>query len=342
MKHTPLISICIPSYNRPNEIITLLKSIDESLSDQLEIVICEDKSPKRDKIRQAVLDFKAESKLTINYFENPKNYGYDRNLRELIEKASGEFVMYMGDDDIFEPNGLGEYISFLKENRHLGYILRRYKIIHADGTEEHFRYYEGNQFFGKGVDAYYKLFRKSTFISGFCFKREFAEQFKTSDLDSTLLYQLYLLAQICMNYPSAYCDTLITVMDEGGRGIPEFGTSESEGAMYTPGEITIDNSINFMKSYLVVTKYIDKIYNIDSTKHFKKEISKYSYPILAVQRSKGIAEFNRYCNMLKKELEIDSTFYYYIYYYSLVLLGEKNSRNSIIFIKKFLGRTPQL
>lgn len=39
-----LFSICIPSYNRPAEIRRLLNSIDTTHVDEVEIVICEDKS----------------------------------------------------------------------------------------------------------------------------------------------------------------------------------------------------------------------------------------------------------------------------------------------------------
>ena len=37
-------------------------------------------------------------------------------------------------------------------------------------------------------------------------------------------------------------------MNEKQRGIPEFGNSTSEKELYKPGEISIQNSINFVKS----------------------------------------------------------------------------------------------
>ena len=47
-----LFSICIPSYNRPAEIRRLLDSIDTMYVDGIEIVICEDKAPKRLEVRK--------------------------------------------------------------------------------------------------------------------------------------------------------------------------------------------------------------------------------------------------------------------------------------------------
>ena len=52
----PLISICIPSYNRPVELLRLLDSIDCNFSD-IEIVIREDFSPSRLKIRSVIKKF---------------------------------------------------------------------------------------------------------------------------------------------------------------------------------------------------------------------------------------------------------------------------------------------
>lgn len=49
-------SICIPSYNRPAEIRRLLDSIDTTHFDEVEIVICEDKAPKREEVRAQVQD----------------------------------------------------------------------------------------------------------------------------------------------------------------------------------------------------------------------------------------------------------------------------------------------
>lgn len=51
MNSTPILSICITSYNRPNELYRCLKSIDVSNISDIEVVISEDKSPKREEIR---------------------------------------------------------------------------------------------------------------------------------------------------------------------------------------------------------------------------------------------------------------------------------------------------
>ena len=339
---SPFISICIPSYDRPFTLIELLNSIDKSYSDDLEVVICEDKSPGRDLIRNEVNKFRENSTIKIRYYENEKNLGYDANLRELIKKVSGEYIVFMGDDDVFIKKNFGNFIEFLKNNKQLGYVLKSYIQVHENGLRENFYYFGETTLFSKGIDSYKLLFRRSVFISGFCFKREYSLPYLIPDFDGTLLFQLYLLAEICINYPSAYFYTPLTVITKIKHHKPMFGSSENEKAFYTPGDITIKNSINFMKGFFKIAGYIDKKYNINSSAFFKVEISKYSYPVLAVQRKNGIKNFFRYNKLLTREIGINVTLYYYLYFLALTIFGEKFCDLVIISIKKILGKTPRL
>lgn len=335
-----LISICIPSYNRPQELSRLLKSINASNSDDIEIVICEDKSPKRDEIRGVVKNFQKGTKFKIIYKENEKNLGYDRNLRELAKSASGEWIVYMGDDDVFIVGALDKLIKFLRTNDDAGYVLRSYEVVHYNGTTEKFRYFEENKFFQAGYETYTMLFRKSVFISGFTIKRDFILPYLINDFDGTLLFQLYLAAEVVLKYPSAYFDEPLTQQYEKELK-PEFGSSEAERKFYTPGTVTIENSINFMKGFLKIAGYLDKKYNFYSAVIIQKDISKYSYPVLSIQREKGLKEFFRYVKELNK-LSFNITIYYYVYVVALALFGKKSCDNLITMIKKILGRTPRL
>lgn len=116
---TALLSICIPSYNRPNQLGDLLASIDVRPGD-IEIVIGEDCAPERTQVRDLVKEFSNHSPYSMTYYENENNLGYDGNLRKLISRARGEFVLFMGDDDLFAPGKLDLFIDFIKANRDVG------------------------------------------------------------------------------------------------------------------------------------------------------------------------------------------------------------------------------
>ena len=334
-----LVSICIPSYNRPAELRRLLDSIDTKRIQDVEIVICEDKAPARVEVRAQVEDFINKTVYEVKYIENEKNCGYDKNLRNLINNASGEFILFMGDDDLFVEGALDQFMEFIETHKHCGYILRSYRNNYKDGTVEDFRYFPTDKEFNASKETYITMFGMSVFISGFTIRRDCAKEFESDLFDSSLLYQMYLLAETCYKYPSAYSRIIITQAIEGG--VPYFGSSESEKGIYTPGTITVDNSINFMTWYNKLIDYIAREHNDDSNIIIRKDMSKYSYPVLAIQRKKGIKEFTRYAKRLKSLGQGDSV-YFYIYYVGLVLFGEKICSKVIRFLKQVIGHRPAL
>lgn len=333
------LSICIPSYNRPEDVYRLLKTIDTSRENEIEIVICEDNSPKRAQIRDAVEKFKSETAYDVKYIENDINLGYDRNLQNLIKHASGKWAIFMGDDDEFILGALDLLIDFLKQHDELGYVLRAYQAVHEDGAVEQFRYFSQDQFWTAGQEAYMTMYRKSVFISGFTFKRACALDLFTDEFNGTLLYQLYMVAEICMHYPSAYFNTPITQVTDGG--IPYFGSSETEKHLYTPGTVTIQANINFLRGFATIAQYMDRKYKIDSLSVIQRDMSKYFYPNLSIYRHLGRKEFAAY-EKKTRELGFGCTIYYYIYYWALYLFGKKFCDSIIRLLKKIIGRTPQL
>lgn len=335
-----LVSICIPSYNRPHTLIRLLESIDLDNSNDFEIVICEDKSPKRNEIREVVEKFKAITSYEIKYFENIENYGYDRNISELIKLASGDFIIYMGDDDYFVKNSLSQYFTFLRDNQHLGYVLKTWINLHENGDEELFNYFHKRKFFEPSPDSFVKLFRLSTFISGFTFKRELAIPFLKDDFNGTLLFQLYILGELALRYPSAFCEIPLTIQTQLKVDVPHFGSSISEKGLYTPGEITIQNSIVFLNGYFKITKYLDNEFSINTTEMVKKDMTKFSYSYLFLHRDKGIKKFYKYYRLLKNDIGLNKSIHIDIYFLALLILGKVNCNRSIFLIKKLLKGTP--
>jgi len=330
------ISICIPSYNRPKELLRLLRTIDCD-PQGVQIVICEDHAPKRLEVRENVELYRKESAYQIKYIENEVNKGYDWNIRDFITCADGEYIIYMGDDDGFVPQALDKFIAFLKQHRELGYVLRCYR---DQCTGEHMRYFPETRFFDPGVNSYQLLYRKSVFISGFTFKRELAREYMTDRFDGTLLYQLYILAEICMRHPSAYFNEPITESLPGQKEF-YFGTSKKEKGLYEPNKISVRGSMIFISSFLKITRYMDEKYDLNSTRYVQRDMSKYSYPILAYLMKLNRFEMLKFARELYK-IGLGGTPYFYIYVVGLLVFGEAFCDNLIRLVKKNLGHTPQL
>ncbi len=336
----PFLSICIPSYNRPRQLGELLVSIDCHPAD-IEIVICEDSAPKRLEVRAIVNAFTKTSAYTTHYQENTINRGFDGNLRQLVECSTGDYIMFMGDDDLFVPGALNQFLEFLKQNRDKSYVLRSYLTQHPDGRTEYFRYLQKTTLLPYSEATVAWLFKRSVTLCGFTISRAEGLKYATADLDGTLLYQVYLMAQVCLSQDSVYCDIPVAHAVQSFReDKPMFGAAEAEKSRFTAGSVSHDNSINFTKAYFEVTAYLDKQHGTNLTKLVRIDLSKYSYPFLSIQRKRGILSFLRYAKRLEVEAGFGCTAYYHIYKWALVLFGEQVCDSLIVQIKRTVGHTP--
>src|SRR5687768_10391530 len=109
------VSICIPQYNRIKFLLYSLEQIEKQTYNDLEIVISDDCST--DNTEEAIKELQASYKHPIVYNKQLANQGYDKNLRTSIEKATGEYVIIIGNDDTINPNyDLSDLVFFLQEN----------------------------------------------------------------------------------------------------------------------------------------------------------------------------------------------------------------------------------
>lgn len=335
------ISICIPAYNRPDKLYWLLKTIDVSNTEEIEVVVSDDFSPKREEIKNVIEKFRTEAKYKIVYHQNEKNLGYDGNLKETVKAASGKWIIFMGDDDEFIPKALDKLVKFLKGNDELNYVLRYYEVIHNNGEIEQFRYYKGNKFFESGEATYEELFRKSVFISGFTIKREPILPYLVSDFDGGALIQIYWVAEIVLKHRSAYFDEPITrhVEDKNYRA-KELMIDEESGDLVAR-KADLKRSLNFLSGFTKITKFIDEKYDFNSTRRIIIDLSKYSYPNLSIHRREGLRIFWEYIRGLNK-LGFNITPYYYLYVFFLIIFGKKFCDYGITSLKKIIGNTPHL
>ena len=341
IKQTSFISICIPSYNRPEKLYELLNSVDSNYVDEIEIAICEDDSPKRKEIKNAVEKYKSISKFKVVYKENEKNLGYDKNLKELIRNSTGKWIVFMGDDDQFVPNTLDKFIDFLKQHDDFGYILRSHRKIDKNGKIEEFKYYKGTRFFKPGPDTFVDLFRKSVFISGFTIKRDLILPYLIDDFDGTALFQIYLLGEVVLKYKSAYFDEPLTqeVLLTDYRKKEMLYLADKK--IFVPRLCSVENSLRFLSGYAKVMEFFDKKYNLNITPAIKKDMSKYFYPSLSIHRDKGLITFLKYVFQVNN-LGFNISFYYYVYILFLIIFGKNICDNAIMVIKNIFGRTPKL
>src|SRR5579871_3018042 len=125
-KDRDLFSVCIPAYNRAHHLTPLLESIFAQNFRDFEVVICEDMSRERSEIAAIARDFQLRYPGMLRYFENPQNLGYDGNIRNLVEKAAGQFCFFMGNDDIMCVDALENAASVIRRHPNVGIVLKSY------------------------------------------------------------------------------------------------------------------------------------------------------------------------------------------------------------------------
>ena len=111
IQETPLISICIPAYNRLNYLRRLLLSIEQQEFKDFEVIITDDSTTNevQEYIEHTIFPF------SLQYHKNNPVKGTPLNWMEGIKYAKGKWIKIMHDDDWFtDPNslkGFSELIS---------------------------------------------------------------------------------------------------------------------------------------------------------------------------------------------------------------------------------------
>ena len=335
----PLISVCIPAYNRAALLPALLDSILNQDFDDFDIVIAEDRSPERQAIAVNVAEYQKRFEDKIKYHENSQTLGYDGNLRRLVEFATGDYVLFMGNDDLLAPGALSAIATALGERRGVGVVLRSYSSFLSDPAQPEavFRYFSEDRVFPPGPDTVVTFFRRCVFISGMVFKRSSAAACATNRFDGTLLYQQHLAGQILARESGVYLNSILSYHRLGG--VPDFGASAAEKNFFVPKSQTPDSSVHFIRGMLAIANSLDDLDGSKVSERILRDIGNYSYPILSIQASQSFGAFSLYLWQLMK-LGFWKVPIFHLYAIGLLILGQGNCDRLIALIKATLGRAP--
>lgn len=104
----PLLSICIPTYNRSLKLEKLLYFLDSEVKkidiNKIEILIGNNNST--DDTEEIILNFtkKIKPAYSFRYYKNEINLGLVGNLFELCKKSTGTYIWWVGDDDLYHAD----------------------------------------------------------------------------------------------------------------------------------------------------------------------------------------------------------------------------------------------
>ena len=113
-----LISICIPTYNRPECLLNFLNSLSLQTNKNFEVCLSDNCSKKN--IKNLIQPYK--KKLKIKFNRNKKNLGFALNLLKVSLMAKGDFVWFLGDDDLLVNTAIEKLSSLIKKNKNCDFF----------------------------------------------------------------------------------------------------------------------------------------------------------------------------------------------------------------------------
>ncbi|HEX7912287.1 MAG TPA: glycosyltransferase family 2 protein [Paraburkholderia sp.] len=106
--HPPKVSICLPTCNRPELIVECIDSCLAQSYGNLEIVIGDDSKDTR---TQQLIAARYRDEPRVRYLKHEPPLGQARNVASLFNRASGDKILLIHDDDLLTTDGVEKLVS---------------------------------------------------------------------------------------------------------------------------------------------------------------------------------------------------------------------------------------
>jgi glycosyltransferase involved in cell wall biosynthesis len=122
----PLVSVLMSTYNRPQYVSEAIESVLRQNYSNVELILVRDGGKP---VRDVASKFD-DSRLI--FIDRDENRGLPYSFNEAISRAKGEYICYLGDDDIFYPNHVGVLVDALEGQD-------EYQVAYSDLYKAHCR-----------------------------------------------------------------------------------------------------------------------------------------------------------------------------------------------------------
>jgi glycosyltransferase involved in cell wall biosynthesis len=205
------ISVCIPQYNRIDFLLYNLDRIAVQSYPNIEVVISDDCST--DDTEHQIEELSKTFRFPIVYSRSEFNVGYDRNLRRVLEMASGEYAVVLGNDDAFSgPDSVKSLVSFLQDNGlpEIGFC----NMVEGRSEGAVIRRAIGSRVIGSGAAVALRYYSSFSFVGGLFFKLDTFRSVNTDKADGSIYSQIYLAVSMILKGGRLFClDDSLVIMD---------------------------------------------------------------------------------------------------------------------------------
>ena len=112
---SPLVTIGLPTYNRPAGLRKALEWIGKQTYPSLEIIISDNCSTEEE-VQKITAEYAAKVN-RIKVFRQLENIGLENNFNFVYAQSTAPYFIWMSDDDFFEANYIEECVNFLEKNQ---------------------------------------------------------------------------------------------------------------------------------------------------------------------------------------------------------------------------------
>jgi glycosyltransferase involved in cell wall biosynthesis len=132
MTELPLVTVGMPTYNRPDALERSLRLIRAQSYQNLDIVVSDNSSPDA-RVSRLILS-EADQDSRIRYFRQDTNIGPSANFIFVLRKAKGSFFMWAADDDEWHPGFIERLLEPLLRDSSSGLAFCDFDVRYPDGT----------------------------------------------------------------------------------------------------------------------------------------------------------------------------------------------------------------
>lgn len=130
---SPLVSICITTYNHERYIAQCLQSaLMQGLNGAIEILVGDDLS--NDRTENIVAEIASRHPSVIRYYRYPCKKGATGNLSFLINEARGFYIAHLDGDDFWLPGKLAAQLEYMQTHPDCPAVYTNAFCINDDGT----------------------------------------------------------------------------------------------------------------------------------------------------------------------------------------------------------------
>lgn len=207
LRRTPLVSICIPTFNKSSLLEIAVRSALDQGYPNIEIVVTDNASTDGTVECVGCLQKSHPNGGRIRYFSNSSNIGMTGNFRRAFELSSGEYITFLCDDDYLYPNAVIRTVNALESDLRSSFVFGNIEYIGDRSGKTAYSFpaiLTGDKYLRKSL----KEAKNLTFLTGSMFRRSVGQTIGISDL---FFFDWYLWLQLALRGDVLFISHLLGV-----------------------------------------------------------------------------------------------------------------------------------